>query len=103
MIKATKLIKAGGKIIIISFHSIEDKIVKFYFSNYSKDKSKPSRYLPEDDNKNIFFESYKNNFIKPSENEIILNPPSRSAKLRFVVRNKNSFIYPDSLKSKFNK
>ena len=31
IIKATKLIKQGGKIIVVSFHSIEDKIVKFYF------------------------------------------------------------------------
>ena len=33
IIKATKFIKSDGKIIVISFHSIEDKIVKFYFSN----------------------------------------------------------------------
>ena len=45
--KATKLLKPGGKILIVSFHSIEDKIVKFFFSNFSKNKSNPSRYLPE--------------------------------------------------------
>ena len=55
--KATKCLKEGGKVIVISFHSIEDKIVKFYFNNYSENKSNPSRYLPEEkDRKNIFFE-----------------------------------------------
>ena len=46
LIKATKFLKKGGKLIVVSFHSIEDKIVKFYFTNYSKNKSKGSRYQP---------------------------------------------------------
>ena len=46
IIHATKKLKPGGKILIISFHSLEDKIVKFFFSHYSKNKSRPSRYFP---------------------------------------------------------
>ena len=49
IINATKILKPGGKILIVSFHSIEDKIVKYFFSNFSTNKSKPSRYLPEED------------------------------------------------------
>ena len=104
IINATKLLKPGGKILIISFHSIEDKIVKYFFSNYSENKSKPSRYLPEDnDDKNVLFEKYINKIIKPSSNEIFKNYASRSAKLRFAIRNNNKFVYPSNLIEKFNK
>tara|TARA_X000001036_G_C20691716_1_gene809639 strand:+ start:2184 stop:3194 length:1011 start_codon:yes stop_codon:yes gene_type:complete len=102
--KATQLLKPGGRLIIVSFHSIEDKIVKFYFSNFSQNKSKPSRYLPDDINNNSFlFENYNKKAFKPSINEIKKNNPSRSAKLRFATRSKNKFIYPTNLFSKFNK
>tara|TARA_B100000579_G_scaffold421569_1_gene422522 strand:+ start:883 stop:1899 length:1017 start_codon:yes stop_codon:yes gene_type:complete len=104
IVKATKLVKYGGKIIVISFHSIEDKIVKFYFSNYSRNQSRPSRYLPEEDKKNIiFFQEYKKNLLKPSLLEVKRNPSSRSAKLRFVTRDKNNFTNPIILKKKFSK
>ena len=104
LIKASKLIKFGGKIIIISFHSIEDKIVKYYFTNYSSNKSNPSRYMPTENNqKNSFFEKYKNNFLTPSPEELIKNPASRSAKLREAVRTEQEFIYPKEFKEKFKK
>jgi 16S rRNA (cytosine1402-N4)-methyltransferase len=102
LIKATKLIKKGGKIIVISFHSIEDKIVKYYFTNYSSNRSNPSRYMPTQNNKkNSFFEKYKNNFLIPSEKEIIKNSASRSAKLRYATRTEQLFYYPKEFKDKF--
>jgi 16S rRNA (cytosine1402-N4)-methyltransferase len=103
IIKATKFVKPGGKIIIISFHSIEDKIVKYYFNNFSSDRSRSSRYFPEDKNNTIVLFKNKNNFLIPSAKEIRINPPSRSAKLRFAVRNDNNFIEPIDLKNKFRK
>lgn len=104
IIHATKFIKPGGKIIIISFHSIEDKIVKSFFSTYAKDKSRPSRYEPEDtNNQKIFFENYKNSLIIPTKKEIDENPPSRSAKLRFVTRNNEEFYSPVEFIKKFRK
>ena len=101
---ATKVLKPGGKLIIVSFHSIEDKIVKYFFSNFSSARSRPSRYLPE--NKDIgisLFDKYKNRIFKPSKKEINKNPPSRSAKLRYAVRSKDEFIYPLLLMQKFKK
>ena len=104
IINATKVLKPGGKILIISFHSIEDKIVKYFFSAFSKNKSRPSRYLPETKIEKLFlFEKYNKKVIKPSQNEIDINKPSRSAKLRFAVRSRNQFIFPTDLIQKFQK
>jgi len=102
IINATKILKPGGKILIVSFHSIEDKIAKYFFSNFSTNKSNPSRYLPENSDKKIaLFEEYKNKIIKPKKSEIEKNNRSRSAKLRFAIRTKNKFIYPNDLMNKF--
>tara|TARA_S200000501_G_scaffold364585_1_gene396983 strand:- start:434 stop:1444 length:1011 start_codon:yes stop_codon:yes gene_type:complete len=102
IINATKKLKPGGKILIISFHSIEDRIVKYFFSNFSKNKSRPSRYLPESKVVNLaLFEQYKNRVLRPSNEEIIKNSRSRSAKLRFAIRSKNNFKYPFDLIKKF--
>ncbi len=102
--KATKMLKPGGKILVLSFHSIEDKIVKYFFSNFSKDKSKPSRYLPEENtNSSFLFEKYNKKVIKPSKIELEKNNASRSAKLRFAIRSKNKFVFPTSVIQKFNK
>ncbi len=103
IINATRILKPGGKILIVSFHSLEDKIVKYFFTNFSKNKSRPSRYLPEENIQNILFEKYVNECIKPSKKEVNNNNPSRSAKLRFAVRSKNEFIYPKKLIEKFSK
>ena len=101
LINATQLIKAGGKIIVVSFHSIEDKIVKFFFTNYSKNKSKVSRYYPDLPKEKSLFENYKNKIITPSEKELKINSPSRSAKLRFVTRSESDFFYPKEFTKKF--
>ena len=101
---ATKLLKPGGKILIVSFHSIEDKIVKYFFSNFSRNKSKPSRYLPDisKDHLNLF-ENYNKKVFKPSSNEIFYNRSSRSAKLRYAIRSNDKFVYPEDLFKKFYK
>ncbi len=104
IIKASKLLRPGGKILVVSFHSIEDKIIKYFFKNFSKNRSKPSRYLPEIKNDNFsLFEEYSNKVIKPSKSEIKRNNPSRSAKLRYAIRSNKKFIYPSDLVKKFKK
>ena len=104
IINASKILKPGGKILVISFHSIEDKIIKYFFSNFSSNRSNPSRYLPDQrDKSTLLFHNYKNQTYKPSKREVEQNPPSRSAKLRFAIRNSNKFIFPSDLLTKFKK
>ncbi len=100
---ATKLLKPGGKILVVSFHSLEDRIIKYFFSNYSKNKSKPSRYMPDEKNNSFLFEKFNKKVLKPSRDEVSRNNRSRSAKLRYAIRSKNKFIYPKNIYQKFNK
>ena len=61
----------------------------------------PTNQIPLDIYKTFLFESYRNKFLKPSSSEILKNPASRSAKLRYAVRKKIDFFYPEELKEKF--
>ena len=97
--KATKILKPGGKLVIVSFHSIEDKIVKFFFKNYSEIKNS-SRYIPNKSNKIKRFLLKKKKPITPSKEELKLNPPSRSAKLRFAIKTNHESNF-DEFKGKF--
>jgi len=100
LIESAKLLSNGGIIIVVSFHSLEDKIVKNFFSLYSNLKKNPSRYFPPQNSSKLFdFVSKKP--IYPLSNEIKDNIRSRSAKLRYAVRNNNSFFYPKEFKNKF--
>jgi len=88
LINAFNLIPVGGIIAVVTFHSIEDKIVKFFFKNYSEIKNS-SRYVPFKENNNRCFNLLKKKPITPNVEELKLNPPSRSAKLRYVVKIKD--------------
>ena len=100
LIEAAKLLSNGGIIIVVSFHSLEDKIVKNFFSLYSNLKKNPSRYLPPQENSKLF-DLVSKKPLFPHPNEIKDNIRSRSAKLRYAVRNNNSFFYPKEFKNKF--
>ena len=103
LIAATKLLESGGIIVVVSFHSLEDRIVKYFFNLYSNLKSNPSRYFPVTENKKILFKLINKKAQKPNKDEISNNVRSRSAKLRHVIRNDKSFFLPEDLKNKFNK
>ena len=85
LINAFNLAPVGSYIIVVTFHSLEDRIVKYFFKNYSEDK-KISRYLPAAKNQNKVFELVNKKPIFPSDKEIKNNPSSRSAKLRFAKK-----------------
>ena len=85
LINAYNLLPINCYIIVVTFHSIEDKIVKFFFKNYSEEK-KVSRYLPNLKNTNRVFELINKKPIIASDKEIKNNLSSRSAKLRYVKK-----------------
>ena len=85
LINSFKLLPVGGVVAIVTFHSIEDKIVKFFLKNYSENKN-DSRYLPSKIEKKILFKLIDKKPIIPNNKELNLNPASRSAKLRYGVK-----------------
>ncbi|RZO49552.1 MAG: 16S rRNA (cytosine(1402)-N(4))-methyltransferase RsmH [Candidatus Pelagibacterales bacterium] len=101
LIEATKLLANGGMLIVVSFHSLEDKIVKNFFNLYSNLKRNPSRYLPIKENELDLFKLISKKPLVADKKEINSNIRSRSAKLRYAIRNNNSFFYPSEFKSKF--
>ena len=101
LIQAAKLLSNGGILIIVSFHSLEDKIIKNFFNLYSNLKKNPSRYLPIDDKKYKLFKLVSKKPFIPSKKEINENNRSRSAKLRYAIRNNETFIYPSDFTNKF--
>jgi len=101
LIAATQLLTNGGILIVVSFHSLEDRIVKNFFSLYSNLKRNPSRYLPLNETKCSLFNLPSKKLLRPNKNQISQNIRARSAKLRYAIRNKNLFFYPKEIEKKF--
>lgn len=85
---AVHILKPGGRLVVVSFHSLEDGIVKRFFKEKSQTQSKGSRHMPQKIavGGDLVFENLTRKSVKPSENEIAENPRSRSARLRAAVR-----------------
>ena len=89
LINATKVLKKNGILAVVTFHSLEDKIVKYFFKSLSEKKS-ISRYVPVTEQAETLFKLIEKKAIVPSDQEINENLPSRSAKLRYAKK-KNDF------------
>ena len=94
LINSYKILPLGGMIIVVTFHSLEDKIVKYFFKNYSENKNS-SRYLPNNLKNKILFKLSQRKPIFPDFKEIKKNPSSRSAKLRYAVKIKDDSDFSD--------
>jgi 16S rRNA (cytosine1402-N4)-methyltransferase len=84
---AERILRPGGRLAVVSFHSLEDRIVKRFLTERSGKKAATSRYLPaEAEGPPPTFQLKDRHGIEPSEAEIAANPRARSARLRWVIR-----------------
>ena len=84
---AAQRLISGGRLVVVSFHSLEDRIVKTFFKENSGPRRHVSRYRPDNDintDNSLFCECSK--AIVPDRQETEVNKRSRSAKLRFAVK-----------------
>ena len=85
--KASRRLKKGGRLVVVDFHSLEDRIVKTFFKNNCDKAVHVSRYRPQENlTRNALF-GFASKAIVPSAQEIGLNNRSRSAKLRYAIKN----------------
>ena len=82
---AETILKPGGRLVVVTFHSLEDRIVKRFFQDRTGG-SGGSRHMPEVAEKPATFRIEGKAMIKASEAEAERNPRARSAKLRAGIR-----------------
>lgn len=85
---SASLLKKGGRLIVVSFHSLEDQIVKNFLKKEAGLDQSFSRYAPLDRQKKSItnFHLLTKSAISPSEEEVAANPRARSARMRVAVR-----------------
>ena len=84
--QAVASLGSGGRLAVISFHSLEDRIVKDYFREQSKDLVNPPYEQIYKEERKATLKEVNRKPITPSDEEIKSNPRARSAKLRIVEK-----------------
>ncbi len=100
LIAASKVLKKDGVLAVVTFNSLEDKIVKYFFKSLSENKS-ISRYVPKIDQPETIFKMPEKKPKIPSIKELKENSPSRSAKLRYVIKKKDFYNFETDILKKF--
>jgi 16S rRNA (cytosine1402-N4)-methyltransferase len=85
LLAAERVLKPGGRLVIVSFHSLEDRIVKKFLQDRSG-KAGGSRHLPEVHERAATFAPVGRPMVVAGDEESAVNPRSRSAKLRAGAR-----------------
>ena len=86
LLQSTDVVKDGGRIAFMSFHSLEDRIVKRFIQARSGNNPKGNRYQPELVEEVATFKKIGRKAITATEDEVRSNPRARSAKLRLARR-----------------
>jgi len=84
--RAVSALKSGGRLAVISFHSLEDRIVKDFFREQSRDLVNPPYEPIYEHERKAILKEVNRKPILPAETEIADNPRARSAKLRIVEK-----------------
>ena len=100
LINGLKVLKKDGVIAVVTFHSLEDKIVKYFFKSLSENKS-ISRYMPSQDQPDTLLKLSQKKPIIASKKELAENFPSRSAKLRYAIKKKDFYDFETDIFDKF--
>ena len=100
LINSAKVLKKGGILGVVTFHSLEDKIVKYFFKSLSKNKS-ISRYSPVVKQSDTLFKVIKKKPITPSNEEVYKNPPSRSAKFWYAIKKTDIYNFDTDIDEQF--
>ncbi len=86
---ALDVISFGGKIVVVSFHSLEDRIVKNFFATHVAPKVHKSRYAKDDADDNANYPlAFVSKAILPTQKECLQNSRAHSAKLRYAIKRK---------------
>lgn len=83
---AERALKPGGKLAVVTFHSLEDRIVKRFLQLASGHEANTNRYAPARADTTARFDLLTRRAVGPDEAELAENPRSRSAKLRVAIR-----------------
>lgn len=83
---AERVLRPGGRLVVVSFHSLEDRIVKRFLADRSRERAGGSRHMPESAVPPPTFRLESRGVTAPGEQETRTNPRARSARLRAAVR-----------------
>ncbi len=85
---AEQVLGPGGRLVVVSFHSLEDRVVKRFLQTRSGNQPRTSRHLPEVSAPTPppSFTLPRRGAVRPGAEEIAANPRARSARLRFAIR-----------------
>jgi 16S rRNA (cytosine1402-N4)-methyltransferase len=100
LINAAKVLKKDGILAVVTFHSLEDKIVKYFLKSLSENKS-ISRYVPVTRQVETLFILDQKKPIVPTEKEVNENLPSRSAKLRYGIKKSDFYDFETDILDQF--
>ena len=83
---AERALKPGGLLAVVTFHSVEDRIVKRFFQHGAGTQGSGNRYAPVSEGPAATWEPVTKKAVGPDDEELAINPRSRSARLRVARR-----------------